>query len=70
MPGASALSLLRPSGPAEFETVAGPFLGAHEAENNLALGLTSLIAVQWHPEARMDGTDARLFVALRQAAGG
>lgn len=43
MPGASALSLLRPSGPAEFETVAGPFLAAHEAENNLALGLTSAL---------------------------
>jgi hypothetical protein len=41
VPGASALRLLRPGDPAEFENVAGPFLTAREAENNLVLGLTS-----------------------------
>ena len=41
MPGASALRLTRPVGPAEFEKVAGPFLGAREAENNLTLGLVA-----------------------------
>ena len=48
MPGASALSLVRPSGPTEFETVAGPFLSAREAENNLALGLTSALKAGRH----------------------
>jgi len=43
VPGASALSLVRPDSPAEFEKVAGPFLSAREAENNLALGLTSAL---------------------------
>lgn len=28
-----------------------------------------VVAVQWHPEARTDGPDAKLFVALREAAG-
>jgi predicted GNAT family acetyltransferase len=41
MPGASALRLERPGNPAEFEKIAGAFLTAHEAENNLVLGLTS-----------------------------
>jgi gamma-glutamyl-gamma-aminobutyrate hydrolase PuuD len=26
-----------------------------------------VLAVQWHPEARMDGADARLFEAFRDA---
>ena len=43
MPGASALRLARPDGPTEFEKVAGPFLVAREAENNLILGLTSML---------------------------
>src|SRR5689334_4667476 len=41
MPGASALRIARPGGPAEFEKLAGAFLGAREAENNLILGLVS-----------------------------
>jgi putative glutamine amidotransferase len=28
-----------------------------------------VVAVQWHPEARTDGPDAKLFEALREAAG-
>ena len=27
-----------------------------------------VVAVQWHPEARTDGPDAKLFEALREAA--
>jgi predicted GNAT family acetyltransferase len=41
MPGAAALEISRAGDPAEFERIVGPFLGAREAENNLALGLTS-----------------------------
>ena len=41
MAGASALRLERPGDPTQFETIAGPFLSAREAENNLVLGLTS-----------------------------
>jgi gamma-glutamyl-gamma-aminobutyrate hydrolase PuuD len=26
-----------------------------------------VLAVQWHPEARMDGPDSRLFAAFRDA---
>ena len=29
-----------------------------------------VLAVQWHPEARMDGMDARLFAAFRDAVAG
>jgi predicted GNAT family acetyltransferase len=43
VPGASALRLERPGSPAEFDQVAGPFLSAREAENNLVLGLTSAL---------------------------
>lgn len=43
MAGASALTVERPGDPAEFERIAGPFLGAREAENNLALGLTAVM---------------------------
>lgn len=41
MTSASALRLERPGSPAEFERIAGGFLSAREAENNLVLGLTS-----------------------------
>ena len=41
MTSASALRLERAGSPAEFERIAGPFLSAREAENNLVLGLTS-----------------------------
>ena len=43
MAGASALTLERPGGPAAFESVAGPFLLAHEAENNVAIGLIAAL---------------------------
>ena len=41
MPSASALRLERPGDPAQFQKVAGPFLAAREAENNLSIGLTA-----------------------------
>ena len=40
MAGASALTLERPGDPRTFQTLAGPFLAAREAENNLTIGLT------------------------------
>jgi predicted GNAT family acetyltransferase len=43
VPGASALRLERPGDPTQFEKIAGTFLSAREAENNLALGLTSAL---------------------------
>src|SRR3954470_5074355 len=39
MPGASALDVMRPRDPEEFERTAGAFLARREAENNLILGL-------------------------------
>jgi uncharacterized protein len=39
MPGALARLVTRPRSPQEFESEAGPFLSAREAENNLILGL-------------------------------
>ena len=41
MRGAPALRLERPGDPVQFEKIAGAFLAAREAENNLVLGLTS-----------------------------
>jgi len=41
VPGASALRLERPGDPTQFEKIAGAFLSAREAENNLVLGLTA-----------------------------
>lgn len=39
MAGASALTLERPGDPATFKTIAGAFLLAHEAENNVPIGI-------------------------------
>jgi len=39
--GASALTLERPGDPATFQELVGPFLAAHEAENNLTIGLVA-----------------------------
>lgn len=39
MAGASALKLERPGDPKTFQDLAGPFLAAREAENNLTIGL-------------------------------
>ena len=33
-------------------------------------GKRFVLAVQWHPEARMDGPDAQLFMAFREAMAG
>ena len=33
-------------------------------------GKRFVLAVQWHPEARTDGADARLFEAFREALAG
>ena len=69
MPGASALRLVRPGDPAEFDKVAGPFLAEREAENNLVLGLTSGLKAgrSWGPTyfgVVRDG-DGVVGVALR-----
>jgi uncharacterized protein len=41
--GASALTLERPGDPATFKSIAGPFLAANEAENNVAIGITDAL---------------------------
>ena len=43
MAGASALTLERPGDPASFERIAASFLLAHEAENNVAIGLIAAL---------------------------
>ena len=43
MAGASALTLERPGDPATFKSIAAPFLCAHEAENNVAIGITEAL---------------------------
>jgi uncharacterized protein len=69
VPGASALRLERPGDPAEFEKIAGAFLAAREAENNLVLGLTSGLKAgrSWGPTyfgAVRDGNEV-VGVAMR-----